>query len=185
MTMWTIFDQATGAVLWPGFATPDADTHPSECGWDWDAATQGAVIVDRPPIAAEETFDPVTGTWSPNLAILKAAATGRVNEAAEATRARFLTPGAGQAMTYLRKEAEARAWTAGADPAEFPFLAAEASQSDMTIAAVVAMVVAQADAWASIGSAIEGLRRGAIVAIEAATSSGQIGAAEAVAWPAP
>jgi hypothetical protein len=117
-----------------------------------------------------------------DLAVLKVAASARVNASAEAVRAQFLTPGAGQAMTYVRKEAEARAWTDGADEAAFPFLAAEATACGMTVAALAAIVIAQADTWVRIGSAIEALRRAALVAIETAETLQEIEGAQAVDW---
>lgn len=103
---------------------------------------------------------------------------------AEDVRNRFLTPGSGQAITYTRKEAEARAWKPGADPAEFPFLTAEASATNMTLAALAALVIAQADAWIAVGSAIEAHRRGLLVAIDAATTRAQLDAIDITAgWP--
>jgi len=50
------------------------------------------------------------------------------------------------------------------------------------VAALAAIVIAQADAWVRIGSAIEALRRAALVAIETAETLEQIEAAQAVDW---
>lgn len=105
-------------------------------------------------------------------------------EMAETVRNRFLTPGSGQAITYTRKEAEARAWSADADPAAFPFLAAEAAATGMAIADLAALVIAQADAWVAAGSAIEARRRALLVAIEAADTAEELAAVDITSgWP--
>ncbi|MEG8054625.1 hypothetical protein QP185_17970 [Sphingomonas aerolata] len=49
---------------------------------------------------------------------------------------------------------------------------------------VAAVVIAQADAWVQVGSAIEGLRMGAKAGIDRATTLGAIVAAAAVDWSA-
>ena len=116
----------------------------------------------------------------PDLAQLRAAAIARVDAAAGAVRAKFITVVPGQEMTYLVKEQEARAYAG--DPSGFPFLAAEAAATGMTVEDVAALVIAQANAWRPIGAAIEGLRRGAAVAIAAATTPAAIAAAANVEW---
>lgn len=119
-----------------------------------------------------------------DLSSIRAAQRDRVCELAEAVRSRFITPGAGQALTYARKEIEARAWIAGGDPATSPFLAAEAAAVDMSIDALAQLVIAQADAWVEAGSAIEARRRGLLVAIEEAGSRAALDAIDiATGWP--
>lgn len=117
-----------------------------------------------------------------DLTAIKAAAVTLVCNQAESVRDQFLTPGSGQALTYQRKEAEARSWTAGAPDTQFPFLAAEAAATGTTVADLAIIVIAQADAWIYVGSTIEALRRGALVAIDAATTIGEIEAAATVNW---
>lgn len=107
----------------------------------------------------------------------------RIDAQAELVRQRFLTPGAGQAMTYQRKEAEARAWLAD-DSVPTPFLSAEAPARGMTVAALAAEVVALADAWVAVGSVIEGLRMGGKAALADATTLGAIVAAAQIDWDA-
>lgn len=119
-----------------------------------------------------------------DLTTLKAGLINRINEQAELTRTLFITAGAGQALTYLRKENEARAWTAESDPGDFPFLAAEASALGIDVATLAPLVLAQADAWVTIGSAIEGLRRGAVVAVGAAETVEAAQAAAMLDWEA-
>jgi hypothetical protein len=122
--------------------------------------------------------------WAIDLAPMKRALTDAVNVRAEAVRCLFLTPGSGQAITYARKEAEARAWTAEADAGAFPFLSAEAIATGATLADTAALVLAQANAWVSIGAAIEGNRRGHVVAIDAAPDVASLEAINPDAgWP--
>ena len=122
--------------------------------------------------------------WAVDLSPMKRAMTDAANARAEAVRCMFLTPGSGQAITYARKEDEARAWTAEADPAAFPFLSAEATATGATLADTAALVIAQADAWVTIGAAIEGNRRGLVVAIEAAPDVASLEAINPDAgWP--
>lgn len=146
----------------------------------------------RTAVAVPEGFDPVAmshqwqgGQWVENLTAYKAALIATVNTHAEDVRNRFLTPGSGQAITYTRKEAEAREYLLnGGDPADFPFLAAEATATNSTIGAIAALVAGQADAWLAVGATIEGKRRGLVVAIEAATTKAGLDSIDIVSgWP--
>lgn len=163
---WTIYNLADGALIlngWPG------EEHPRDSGFAWDDALHGAVRGAAGDIAAMR-WNPVAVCWEDDLAASRAALRDAVCDCAERVRNQFLTPGSGQAITYTRKEAEARAWQPGDDPASAPFLAAEAAAVSMTIDDLAALVIAQADAWVAAGSAIEARRRGLLVAIEEATT---------------
>lgn len=152
---------------------------------DYDAArepaglTTVAVPADWPDAMR---WDPATLTFVADLSTLRARAVAAIDTAAERARSRYLTPGAGQAMTYQRKEAEARAFLADAG-AETMFLSAEAPARAMSVAALAAEVVAQADAWAEVGSAIEALRMGAKAQVAAAATPDAIAAAAELTWP--
>lgn len=165
MEYWIIFDRETGAELYRGSGSAGM------------AAAQqlpegaGLVVVPQSVVASAQL----------NLDALRAALAARIDAEAELVRQRFLTPGAGQAMTYQRKEAEARAWLAD-DATPVPFLAAEAPARGMTIAALAAEVVALADAWVSVGAAIEALRMGGKAAVEVAGSLGTIVQAAQIDW---
>jgi len=120
------------------------------------------------------------------LAEVQAAALTRIDVAAESHRLRHITPGAGQALAYNAKEAEARAAVAdpAPDPAAYPHLAAEVGITAATLAEVAAVVVATADAWRAYSAAIEAARLGAKVQIRAAITPEAVLAAEAaVVWP--
>lgn len=94
-----------------------------------------------------------------------------VDAAAEAARSAMLTPGSGQTLEYQRTEAEARAWTEGANIADFPMLKAELDAMKLvdagaTIDDIVAEAIANADLWLKVGAAIKQVRRSAKVLIE-------------------
>lgn len=144
-------------------------------------STEGLDMEGLTEIALPDGFDPVQpshvlidGKWAENLAFHKRRMIDQVNERAEQVRGMHLTPGSGQAITYARKEEEARRWTEEADEAGFPFLSAEAAATGATLAETAALVLAQANAWVMLGSAIEGHRRGLVVAIEAAETLEEI-----------
>ena len=91
-----------------------------------------------------------------------------IDSAAEAARQRFITPGAGQAMTYLRKEQSARAYQAAGYSGNVPpLLAATAAGRGITAAQAAELIIAQADQWETIGAAIEKARESGKAAIAA------------------
>ena len=123
-------------------------------------------------------------TGEVDIDVVRNALTARIDAEAELFRQQFITPGAGQAMTYQRKEAEARAWiAAGApNPVDYPFLAAEAAATGESINQVAANVVSAANLWAQIGSAIEAVRLGAKKQLAMAAGFPALAAASAVDW---
>ena len=139
---------------------------------------------DLPP-----DVDPMCLFWGDegfeiDLGPLKRAKVASVNSRAEAIRNLYLTPGSGQAITYARKENEARAFDPGGDPSDTPFLYAEAVSTGATLADTAALVLAQANAWVAIGAAIEGNRRGLVVAIEAAADAEELNGIDTTSgWP--
>jgi hypothetical protein len=109
-----------------------------------------------------------------------------IDAAAEAERLKYITPGAGQAMTYTRKVEEAKAVQAASDPrpVDFPLLAASIGIDGEDLQAVAATVLGMDAAWALIGAAIEGARLTAKRAVDDAES---VEDARAVVpqWPQP
>lgn len=120
--------------------------------------------------------------------------TRAVDTSAEAARQKYVTPGAGQAAVYLRKEAEARRFLA-LDPEvqaaqqsgpSWPYLSAELHVSAETLSGVAAVIVALADGWDQAAAAIEALRLPAKAAIAAASVEAEAQAAAEAAmrdWP--
>ncbi|RVT93684.1 hypothetical protein [Sphingomonas crocodyli] len=137
------------------------------CG-SCDHANLNAQLINRPDLALIECLeDPQKWVAAPGggmvsvltLDPVRAFLSARVDEEAEAERMRFITPGAGMAMTYLRKEQEARAYLADGELG--PMLEAEAAATGQSVADLAAAVVAAADLWAVVGAAIEGARMAA------------------------
>jgi len=122
----------------------------------------------------------------------KASALRAIDQAAEAARQLFITPGAGQAMAYQHKLEEARALQAvlaaqgEPNPAAYPHLAAEIGVTGADLAGVAEAVLYKAAAWTGASAAIEGLRLGAKAAVNAADSVAAVQAAAAgIPWPVP
>ncbi|MBD8638287.1 MULTISPECIES: hypothetical protein [unclassified Sphingomonas] len=165
MEYWIVYDLATGAERWRGSGVTSAAAA--------QVLPEGLGIVLVPSQALEgEALD---------LDVLRNTASASIDAQAEVIRQSILTPGAGQAMTYQRKEAEARAWSLDNDTTT-PFLSAEAGAREMTIADLAAEIIELADAWVAIGAAIEGLRMGAKAAVGRAANLGAIVAAGKVDW---
>lgn len=116
---------------------------------------------------------------------IKADLCAAVDAAAETERGRYITLGAGQAMTYQSKaiEAAALAGDASPDPADYPLLSAEVGITASDLAGVGVAVRARQAAWAQIGAVIEGARLAAKHAVTAAPDAAAARAAAVVAWP--
>lgn len=121
-----------------------------------------------------------------DLAEVKAQLKAAIDEAAEAERQKYITAGAGQAMTYQRKVEEARrlADDGEPDPADYPLLSASVGIDGADLAAVAAVVLGMDAAWAQIGAGIETARLAAKAAIDAAETEVAARAVEIV-WPQP
>lgn len=120
----------------------------------------------------------------PPLEEVKAQLKAQVDADAERARLGFITPGAGQAMTYQAKTAEALRLQDDANPlAEaYPLLAAEIDITAPTLAEVGATVLAAYQQWLTIGAAIEAARLGAKRAIDEAQDEAAARAVTPV-WP--
>ena len=122
----------------------------------------------------------------PSLDALRQRAMEQVDAQAEFQRLALITPGAGQALVYERKRAEAErmAGDANPQPADYPLLAAEVGITAPTLAGVGAAVRATASDWIAAAASIEAVRLRAKAAIAAATTPPAIRAAAQVTWPA-
>lgn len=172
--MFTLLDPITQAVVVPS------------CGAESEAQAVEqfggglvAVPIDRAVDPFKDHWD--GEQWVTTCAVLDPILHAKVDEEAGEIRKRYLTTVPGQEMTYLRKEQEARAFML--DPeGSYPFLQAEAQATNVTVAELAAVVLANADIWGEIGAAIEGLRMGAKTAITAATTAADKNAAATVDW---
>lgn len=159
-----------------------ADNHAFERYGDWEPDVErGESPSDDPRPFARPTLD---------LAIVKAQLKRGIDDAAEVERLKYITGGAGQAMTYARKTDEARRAQAAIaaeediQPVDYPLLAATIGIDGNTLAEVAAVIIAMDAAWAQIGAAIEAARLGAKQAIDAAEDEATARAV-APAWPQP
>lgn len=125
---------------------------------------------------------------------VKRVLTARVSDAAEAARLRYITGGAGQALTYDQKLIEARAILADTAVADamtsdalrvaYPMTWASIPADGSTPGEVASRVAAMSAAWFQVGAAIEKARRDAAFAIEAAPTIDAAVSAADVDWSA-
>ena len=94
-------------------------------------------------------------------------------------RARFITTGAGMAMTYQEKLAQARLALADAQltEGEYPLLEASVGIEGSSVAEVAQLVVSRYNLWVQVASVIETWRLGTKAAIDAATTREELQAA--------
>ena len=188
-TLYLFADGANVQITTSGLAGPDVraldikpETHevvtaPEPPGvwlggvWRWDGAWSVADQARYDEFVAEK------------LEAAKAAAVTRINAEAGAERAKRITVTIGQEGTYIEKGREAAAFVAGGS-GTFPYLEAEAIATNSTVADVAALVNATAAAWVPINASIEGKRRGALVAVDAAQTDAEVEAIFPIAWPA-
>lgn len=118
-----------------------------------------------------------------DLVPLKAAAKKRIDDEAEAKRLVYITPGAGQALTYKAKLDEAERFLASGTIG--PLIEAEIGIRGMMTAADVVAVWQQNDAlWRSLAGQIERARLLGKDAVDAAASPAEIEVAvAAIVWP--
>ncbi|MFC5423790.1 hypothetical protein ACFPOB_30140 [Bosea eneae] len=118
------------------------------------------------------------------LAAVKEVRKAEIDDEAERQRLRWITGGAGQAMTYTRKVEQARAALAAADPqlADYPLLAASIGIDGPDIVSVANVVVGMDAAWEQIGAAIESARLAAKQAIAGAPDEAAVLVVQPV-WP--
>jgi hypothetical protein len=168
MEYWIVYDIETGQVLYPGSGSLGVAQS--------QVLPQGAALL-MVPLAA------ISG-GTINLEPIREGLIGLVNHNCGQFRMQFITDVPGQQASYLTKETEAKAWVPGADLADFPFLAAEAEYTGMTVADIAALVLATAAAWRGLAAKIEGRRRGAMIELAAATDVAALVRGSTVDWPA-
>lgn len=122
-----------------------------------------------------------------DLPPLRAVAKAAVDAAAEAQRLLFITPGAGQAMVYSEKLAEAAAYVAATAPVDtdYPLMQCDVGLIAETMDQVAQVILNTAAAWKTVAAVIEIKRLGAKNAIDLATTPAAITAASVVNWSAP
>ena len=135
-------------------------------------------------IYADGIFSEPGATTAP-LELVKARLKIMIDASAEVNRLKYITPGAGQAMTYQQKVDEVCALALDSEPdaVNYPLLSAEVGITAPSLQEVAAVVLAAYQLWQQIGAAIEGTRLGAKAAIDAAETVEAAEAAADVTWP--
>jgi len=113
-------------------------------------------------------------------------AQAEIDKQAEAARLKYITGGAGQAMTYTQKLEEAVAFLAVASPigADYPIIQAEALATGAAMMAIATNIKATSDAWRPIAASIEAIRMGGKLSLASAGSSSEISAIiSTLVWP--
>ncbi|HWJ72604.1 MAG TPA: hypothetical protein VNX29_05485 [Kaistia sp.] len=175
--------RATGFFPSDLFPTPPTGSVPisNDLWLDWinhpDKIMVDGALIDppAPPPLVGEALD-----------ALKTSLRTAIDAEAERQRLRYITAGAGQAMTYARKTEEAKAASADATPTAeaYPLLAASVGIDGADIAAVAAVVLAMDAQWSVIGAAIEAARLSAKKAVTEAADEATARSAAVVTWPA-
>lgn len=119
-----------------------------------------------------------------DAAVLDADLHSKIDREAGAFRCRFITDVPGQQATYLDKERQARDLLADPEGGPFPRIAAEAQVRGIDQVEMALIIVATADQWRAIDTAIEAARIGAKLAVSAATARPAKEAAATVDWEA-
>jgi hypothetical protein len=125
----------------------------------------------------------------PPLDQKKAVASARIDTDAERARQVWATGGDLQSLVYEGKRREAAAYAVDGtpDPSTYPLLAAEIGLTADSLAGVAAIVSAKSAGWTQAAAAIERIRVGAKMGIDAATDQAGIDAVIAGMnpWPVP
>lgn len=158
---------------WPG-ASWSLRGEDIENGLTWDGPG------DRPSVA--EITAIAETLW---LAEAKDTARETIDRMAERGREIYITPGSGQAMVYLEKQREARAFVDDPDPGDYPLLEAMVDidinpDTDLPVASTheaALLVLAMAGAWKAAAVDIEKRRIRAKRAVEVANTVDEVEAA--------
>lgn len=109
--------------------------------------------------------------WVPDLAGARVKAQTLIDEKAEEVRLRYITPGAGQAGTYLIKERQAEEYARGGYGSPVPAMVqAEVDATGLTPQQACALILGQRDVWLAKAADIERERRKGKVLVEAANT---------------
>lgn len=185
MSMYAVFDN--GAIVsyreiedWPSYPQFKKDAIDDKPNGDGGPVLRPIEYVGSGPIettSVELTRVIVTRSDVP-LDDYKSTAKESVDAAAEAQRLRYITSGAGQAMTYREKYQQAllvQASPATATEEEFPLVAASVGIEADTLLDCADLIVASHAQWVEVGARIERVRLQAKRAIDLAESREQVG----------
>lgn len=111
----------------------------------------------------------------PNPAVLDSLFADQIDQKVGSIRQQFITSIAGQELTYLQKEQEAKAFSQDPDPSpsNYPLIWEEAQESNMSPQDVANDVLTTSAAWRHINKRLEGKRMGLKRRIKAANTQAQ------------
>lgn len=147
-------------------------THPANILDLWTDHDLAAIGVERVPSPA------------PSLEDVKRHIRAAIDRRAEIERALYITPGAGQAMTYTAKAAEAARYIETSGVGDYPLLRAEVGITGETLHQVAQVVANLHAQWQVVGGLIERARLAAKAAVDAAEDEATARAVIPV-WPSP
>lgn len=121
------------------------------------------------------------------LSAMKEHLKSEIDRQAEIERLKYITSGAGQAMTYQEKFSELVAYEGDSNPTKekYPMMAAEIGITAASLSGVASTIRAAYDLWKKIGSGIEVARLTAKSNIDKAASEKEARAAAEIIWPLP
>lgn len=158
----------------------------SEKPTDADVVERPVPVID--PTAAVETWVehyPTREFTLEELERYKDGAKFGVDQAAERRRSKYITPGEGQAMTYLEKARQAELVIAGeTNPEAVPLVNARATARGVYLLDAAGEILETRYQWNAIAAGIETAREAAKAAIDEATDRAGVDQASAVTWPA-
>lgn len=166
MEYWIVFRSSDGAELYRGAAPAAGTAAMQEIPADADF-----LVVPTAAVAVLPT----------DLQAIAAFLCAQVDAEAEAKRARFLTIGEGQALTYFAKRQEAEA-LAKNPQASALILRAEAAALGILVEELAVEIRAAVEKWTAMIAAIEAIRRSSKAAIRAAENLSSMKRAATADW---
>ena len=122
----------------------------------------------------------------PNFSAYREQVKVAIDEAAERTRLKYVTPGSAQAMVYKEKAEEAKRYSAdqSPNPANYPILMASVGIEAASLAQVAAGVLTTYALWTGLAAQIEAVRLGAKRQVDTAASVAEVQEIVAgIVWP--
>lgn len=173
---WVIVNAATGEL----------DRIPAAFNPDHEDMTGMTAIERDVPEDYPEHHDwmPTALDFVENLSRLDARLIQEIDAAAGAMRRSYITDVPGQQLVYQRKAEQAHQWNDALikQDSDYPALMAEAAASGMTMAELVAEILASEAEWLAISDAIEAARMAGKRAVKAASTREAKEAAAQIDW---
>lgn len=146
--------------------------HPERGYWQTTDAPSETILAKYPEGTKEVPlkgpndgeWNDALGKWEPlppaDLADLKTALKAQIDTAAESERLKYITPGAGQALTYRQKADEATRYLSTGNPvdSDYPMLMASLGIEGDTLHKIAMLISTNNAKWLMIGAAIEQIR---------------------------